>query len=400
MKNQAAGKNPDGRGVGPAMTTTWIAAHRAAVINPHENFHLFEPRSFTDQTIRQTLRLAGGGEALRVRLSNRYGKEPLELGGAHLAVRTRGSRIDPTSDTPLRFSGAETVTLPVGEEIVSDPVELPVSAGEELTISLYLPGDTGLTTYTAVPYDIGHAVSGNHLSAELLDESDELPLGHFLTGVDVLAPETTRIAVAFGDSWIEGAATTPGTDNSFPAQLSRRLDHGWIVNQGISGNRLLTDEIGDHLLSRIDHDVLDVPGVSHVLVHVGLNDLGLPGAIADPEPGQLPTTDDLITGLTTLADRLHSAGLTVIGSTIGPYAGTIYPGYDTEEGQTVRHQVNTWILGDDHPFDAVADIATAVADPGQPTRIRDEFNSGDGLHVNDAGAKAIADAIDATLLNL
>ncbi|MCX5420081.1 GDSL-type esterase/lipase family protein [Streptomyces sp. NBC_00078] len=382
------------------MTTTWIAAHRAAVINPHETFHLFEPRSFTDQTLRQSLRLAGGGEALRVRLSNRYGKEPLELGGAHLAVRTRGSRIDPTSDTPLHFSGAKTVSLPVGEEIVSDPVELPVSAGEELTISLYLPGDTGLTTYTATPYDIGHAVSGNHLSDELLDESEELPLGHFLTGVDVLAPETTRIAVAFGDSWIEGAATTPGTDNSFPSQLGRRLDRGWIVNQGISGNRLLTDEIGDHLLSRIDHDVLDVPGVSHVLVHVGLNDLGLPGAIADPEPGQLPTADDLITGLTTLADRLHSAGLTVIGSTIGPYAGTIYPGYDTEEGQAVRHRVNTWLLGDDHPFDAVADIATAVADPGQPTRIRDEFNSGDGLHVNDAGAKAIADAIDVTLLNL
>jgi len=382
------------------MTTTWIAAHRTAVINPHEGFHLFEPRAFTDQTVRQSLRLAGGGEALRVRLGNRYGKDPLEIAGARLAVRTTGSGIDPTSDTPLRFSGAETVTVPVGEETVSDPVELPVSAGEELTISLYLPGDTGPTTYSAIPYDTGYAVGGNHTSAEVLDNAEELPLGHFLTGVDVLAPEGTRIAVAFGDSWIEGANTTPGTDNSYPAQLGRRLGRGWIVNQGISGNRLLTDEVGDHLLSRIDRDVLDVPGVSHVLVHIGLNDLGLPGTIAFPEPGRLPTADDLITGLTTLADRLHAAGLTVIGSTIGPYAGTVYPGYDTEEGQAVRRRVNTWLLGDEHPFDAIVDVAAAVADPGQPARIREEFNSGDGLHLNDAGAKAAADAVDVTLLDL
>lgn len=382
------------------MTTTWTAAHRTAVINPHEAFHLFEPRGFSNQTIRQSIRLAGGGEALRLRLSNRYGKEPLDIGGAHLAVRTHGSGIDPTSDTPLHFSGTETVTIPVGEDITSDPVELPVSAGEELTISLYLPGDTGLSTYSAVPYDLGHAVPGNQLSAEHLHNAEELPTGHFLTGVDVLAPADTRIAVAFGDSWIEGAFTTPGTDNSFPAQLSRRLTRGWIVNQGISGNRLLTDEIGDHLLSRIDRDVLAVPGASHVLIHIGLNDLGLPGVIAHPEPAEGPTTTEVIAGLTTLADRLHTAGLTVIGSTIGPYGGTVYEGYDTETGQTVRREVNTWLLGTDHPFDAVIDLAAAVADPAQPDRIRPEYNGGDGLHINDAGAKAIADAVDLSLLKL
>jgi len=382
------------------MTTTWIAAHRTAVLSPHENFQLFESRGFTDQTVRQSLRLAGGGDALRVRLSNRYGKEPLQIGGAHLATRTRGSGIDPATDTPLTFSGTPTATIPVGEELLSDPVERPVNAGEELTLTLYLPGDTGPTTFTPVPYDIGHAVPGNQLDAEVLNDAEEFTTGHLLTGVDVLAPTDTRIAVAFGDSWIEGAATTPGADNSFPAQLSRRLTRGWIVNQGISGNRLLTDNIGEHLLARIDHDVLAVPGVSHVLVHIGLNDLGLPGHIAHPEPAEGPTTAEFIAGLTTLADRLHAAGLTVIGSTIGPYQGTVHDGYDTETGQTVRAEVNAWLLGDNHPFDAIADVAAAVADPDQPTRIRDEFNAGDGLHVNDAGATSIADSIDVSLLNL
>ncbi|MDX3669446.1 GDSL-type esterase/lipase family protein [Streptomyces europaeiscabiei] len=380
--------------------TTWIAAHRSAVIDPHEAFKLFEVRSFTDQTVRQTLRPTGGGEALRIRLSNLYGRTPLDIGGAHLARRTEGSAIDPATDVTLLFAGAETVTVPPGEEIISDPVEGPVTAGEELALSLYLPGDTGLTTHTAIPYDVGHAVPGDQLTAASLDESDELITGHFVTGIDVLAPESTRIAVAFGDSWIEGMATTPGTGGSFPAQLDRRLTSGWIVATGISGNRLLTDEIGAHLLSRVERDVLDVPGASHVIIHVGLNDLGLPGAIAFPEPAKLPTAADLATALTALADRLRTAGLTVIGSTIGPYAGTVYPGYDTEEGQTVRAEVNTWLLGDSHPFDAVIDIAAAVADPDHPTRIHDDYNSGDGLHVNDAGAKAIADAVDLSLLNL
>ncbi|MDX3616147.1 GDSL-type esterase/lipase family protein [Streptomyces europaeiscabiei] len=380
--------------------TTWIAAHRSAVIDPQEAFKLFEVRSFTDQTVRQTLRPAGGGEALRVRLSNLYGRTPLDIGGAHLARRTEGSAIDPATDVTLLFAGAETVTVPPGEEIISDPVEGPVTAGEELALSLYLPGDTGLTTHTAIPYDVGHAVPGDQLTAASLDESDELITGHFVTGIDVLATDNTRIAVAFGDSWIEGMATTPGTGSSFPAQLDRRLTDGWVVATGISGNRLLTDEIGAHLLSRVDHDVLDIPGASHVIIHAGLNDLGLPGAIAFPEPAKLPTAADLTTALTTLADRLHTAGLTVIGATLGPYAGTVYPGYDTDEGQAVRAEVNTWLLGDTHPFDAVIDIAAAVADPDHPTRIHDDYNSGDGLHVNDAGAKAIADAVDLSLLNL
>jgi hypothetical protein len=125
------------------MTTTWIAAHRSAVINPYETFHLFEPRGFTDQTVRQAVRLAGPGEAFRVRLSNRYGKEPLEIAGAHIARRTEGSGIDTSTDTPLLFAGATNATIPVGEEIVSDAVERAVGAGRSSSSASICPGTRG-----------------------------------------------------------------------------------------------------------------------------------------------------------------------------------------------------------------------------------------------------------------
>ncbi|GAB2739392.1 SGNH/GDSL hydrolase family protein [Streptomyces bullii] len=362
-------------------------------------FHPFAVRGFTDQTVRQTLRPAGSGEALRIRLSNRYGTAPLEVGGAHLAVRTRGSGIDPATDTTLLFAGLETATVPPGDEIVTDPAEQPVTAGEELALSPYVPGDTGLTTYSAVPYDIGHATPGNRLTADHCDTAEELPTGHFVTGVDVRAPHGTRIAVAFGDSWIEGMNTTPGTGSAFPAQLNSHLTRGWIVNQGISGNRLLTDEIGEHLLAASTATSSPSPAPRTSSSTSASTTSACPAPSPSPTPAnphrRRPDDRPDRTRRPPARRRTHRHR-----QHHRPLRRHVYPGYDTEEGQSVRREVNTWLLGDTHPLYAVADLAAAVADPDRPDRIRDAFNSGDGLHVNDAGAKALADAVDLTLLRL
>ncbi|MFG2982254.1 GDSL-type esterase/lipase family protein [Streptomyces sp. NPDC048258] len=374
------------------------------MISPYETLQLAESRGFDDQTIRQILHLDGGGSALRIRLSNRYGKKPLTVAAARIAVRTEGSGIDEATDTELRFDAATRVTIPVGAEILSDPVRQAVRAGQDLALSLYLPEDTGLATFAMHGGEIGYATPGDAVSAPTIDDAEELATRYFVTGVDVLAPEGTAIAVAFGDSWFEGTGTTPGTNTRFPNLVNARLadahaDHGWVVNQGLSGNRLLTDEIGEHALARLERDALTVPGVTHVLVHFGLNDLGLPGFAAFPEPAPRPTAEALIAGFTTLATRIRAAGLKAIGCTIGPYAGTVFDGYDSPEGQAVRRRVNEWIRTTD-VYDAVNDTAAAVADPDDDTRIRPEFNSGDGLHLNDAGARAMAAAIDISQFKL
>lgn len=375
--------------------TTWVAAFRSAVISPDEEISLKESRSFAGQTVRQILHLDGGGTAVRVRLSNEYGRRPLTVGAARVALRETGGRIVAETDSGLRFGGRNDVTIPAGGQAVSDPVEVPVSAGADLALSLYLPEETGLATFSHQPGETGYVVAGNAVSEVALADAEEVDSRFYVTGVDVLAPEGTAIAVAFGDSWFEGVGTTPSANRRSPNLLNRRLSRGWVVNQGIAGNRLLTDEIGAHALARFERDVLRVPGVSHVLINFGVNDLGLPGTVGLPPA----TADDLIAGFTELARQSHEAGLQILAATIGPFAEAIYPGVDTAEGRETRRRVNDWIRGGGK-FDAVFDVAGAVQDPDRPDFIRPEFDGGDHMHLNDAGAQAMADSVDLAHLKL
>jgi lysophospholipase L1-like esterase len=377
------------------MDTTWVAAFRSAVLSPRESWQLKPGRSFADVTLRQVLHLDGGGEGLRVRLTNRYGTQPLAVGEARVAVRTTGSEIDPASDREVTFDGCGDVVVPAGEEVLSDPVDLAVGASDDLALSLFLPEETGLATYSIVPLETGFVAQGNAASAPSLPGAEEVDARFFVAGVDVLAPVGTRIAVAFGDSWIEGAATTSDTNRRPTNLLNARLERGWIVNQGISGNRLLVDVAGEHGLSRFDRDVLAVPGVTHVLFHFGINDLGLPGISGLP-PAR---AEDLIAGFAELARRAHEAGLSVTAATIGPFADAIYEGIDSPEGREIRLRVNEWIRTS-REFDAVADFARAVEDPERPDFLRPAFDSGDHMHCNDAGAEALAGAVDVTCFGL
>ncbi|GAA4261644.1 GDSL-type esterase/lipase family protein [Dactylosporangium darangshiense] len=365
----------------------WTAGFRTAVISPYEQIQLSEPRGFADQTVRQVLHMAGGGERLRVRLTNRYGRGPLTVGAATVAAEHR--------QAALTFDGAERLTVAPGEEAVSDPVDLPVGPGTDLILSLYLLGETGLATYSHKPAETAHIVGGNHVTSVELPEAEQVEGRFFVSGIDVLTPDDTAIAVAFGDSWFEGVGSTIGANNRSVDFLNRRFKRGWVVNQGIAGNRLLRDEVGEHALARFDRDVLSIPGVTHVLVHFGINDLGLPGMSGEPPV----TADALIEGFGALAQRAHGAGLKILAATIGPFAGAVYPGVSSPEGLAARREVNDWIRTTD-TFDDVFDVARAVENPEAPDYIHPDLDAGDGMHLNDKGAQAMAEAVNLETLGL
>jgi lysophospholipase L1-like esterase len=365
----------------------WTAGFRSAVISPYEQIQLSEPRGFADQTVRQVLHMAGGGERLRVRLTNRYGRTPLTIAAATAATGHRQGAVT--------FDGAEKLTIPPGGEAASDPTDLPVAPGADLVLSLYFPGETGLATYSHRPMQTAHVVAGNHAASSALPEGERVEARFYVSGVDVPAPQDTAIAVAFGDSWFEGVGSTPDANNRSVDFLNRRLTRGWVVNQGIAGNRLLRDEVGEHGLGRFDRDVLSIPGLTHVLVHFGINDLGLPGMSGEPPA----TSGALIEGFKALVHRAHGADLTILAATIGPFAGAVYPGVSTPEGLAARREVNDWIRSSG-TFDAVFDVARAVADPNALDYIHPDLDSGDGMHLNDRGAQAMANAVDLKTLAL
>ncbi|WP_433337685.1 GDSL-type esterase/lipase family protein [Spirillospora sp. CA-294931] len=365
----------------------WTAGFRTGVISPHETIKLTEPFEFADQTVRQVLYLAGGGERIRVRLTNLYGRAPVKIANPRVAAKG--------VETPLHLDGADEFTIEPGQEVVLDAADVRVAPGAELVLSFYLPEPTGLATYSHRPMETAYVAEGDHVSAPTLPGAKAVEARFFVSGVDVLVPEGTAVAVAFGDSWFEGVGSTTGANRRSVDVLNRRLARGWVVNQGIAGNRLLTDEIGERALARFDRDVLAIPAVTHVLVNFGINDLGLPGMIGEPPA----TPAALIEGFTSLAERAHDAKLRIIAATIGPFAGVIYPGISTPEGLAARREVNEWIRATD-VFDAVFDVARAVENPEDPDFIRPDLDGGDGMHLNDAGAAAMAGAVDLETLVL
>ncbi|MGW6620089.1 GDSL-type esterase/lipase family protein [Nocardia sp. NPDC055002] len=369
----------------------WVAGFRTGVIDPKGQIKLAESREFADETVRHVVRMAGGGDAVRVRLTNRYGLAPLRIGAARIAARKTGSAI--IADREITFGGAAQVTIDAGAELVSDPVALPVAAGEDLLLSLYVPAPTGLATFSHQPGEIAYIVTGDHTADVELSGAQEVPFRFFITGIDVLVTDPPPIAVAFGDSWFEGFGTTQSANRRSVDALNARLTQGWVVNNGISGNRLTAEQIGESGSRRFDSDALQVPGVTDILINFGINDLILGAMGGQPSA----TTEELIAGFTDLAERAHAAGLRIHAATIGPYAGCVYPGMPLLETQPTRHAVNDWLRTTD-VFDSIFDVDRAVADPQRRDYIRPEFDSGDGMHLNDAGAAAMAATVDLTAL--
>ena len=388
---------------GERWVGTWAAAMHAPSAGFGEEFpsQFFE---FDKQTVRQIVRTSIGGDQVRVRLANTFGDVPLVIGAARLALRDSEERIDPASDRVLTFSGSPSITIPPGALVVSDPVALTVPALSELAVSIYFPEPTTSTTVHAFAFQTNYFSPVGDFTAEAAMPVETTAQSWvFLTGIDVTVTEPTGVVVALGDSITDGAISTPDTNQRWPDLLAERLVADAdqpamaVLNAGIGGNRVLNDPpegfefAGPNALARFDRDVLAQPGVTHLIVFEGINDIGLPAVAGDP--AEFVSADELIAGLRQLAERAHEHGIVAFGATITPFEGSMV---FSEEGEAIRQAVNDWIRTGG-AFDAVIDFDAVVRDPGQPTRLLPAFDAGDLLHPNDAGFRAMAESIDLAL---
>jgi lysophospholipase L1-like esterase len=333
-----------------------------------------------------------------VALSNSFGYGPVRIDAAQIARAAPNGAIVAGSSRSLTFGGRSSIVLPPGARISSDPVTFDVRAQVDLSVSLYIDADSGPTTSHPIGLRGAWLAPGNQVSAEKLADPTLFRSYLWLEGIDVRASPRVAAIIAFGDSITDGFSTTPDADTPWPSVLARRLGARGsaaprsVINMGISGNRVLREGAGSSGLARFDRDVLSRPAAHWVLLLLGINDIGF-SAIPGLPSSEKATAEDIICGYQMLISRARLHGISIIGATLTPFEGV---NTYTPAGEQMRQQINQWVRSSGQ-FDAVIDFDGATRDPGHPTRLRPEFDSGDHIHPNDAGNRAMADAVDLKL---
>lgn len=390
----------------PRWVSAWAAAPSDAspiVINSDLSINI--PVG-SNQSYREVFSPLGHGETLRLKFSNRYSKSPLVIKTALLARQTVGASIDPATLTAIRFNnGQMSVSVPAGQEILTDPVNFTFNSFDKLTVSIAI-GVTGLgfvptahftgqeTSYVSPPGTGDHTadIEGGAYSIQTTRR-------HILTGMEALAPPKTGVVVTLGDSITDGYRSVIGANQRYPDFLKRRLDAEglpfFVANAGISGNRVVSDgvlpQFGPSALSRYNADVLQQSGVSDVILLEGVNDIGYD--FLKPLNYWIEYYR-IIGGYQTLIRNMQLRGIKVMQGTLTPtgYSDRPFSFYNGFLARQLRQDINWWIRKKS-PADTIVDFDAAVRSPANPDVIDPRYNS-DGLHFNGEGYARMAAAVD------
>ena len=369
----------------------WVASWGSSLQGPSP-----DGWSISDATIRLIARSTIAGDRVRVRIENTYGEQPLAIGSAAVGLRNNGPSLVIGSSRVLHFGGAAAATVPAGEYIVSDPVDLAVRAEQELAVSLYVPGSDvrssihrrALTTSYLTAPGVGDRTTDAGGEAY----TATTPWMHWLSAVEVYSSSARGAVVAFGDSITDGSCATADGHDRWADVLYARLSAAGaalaMVNAGIGGNTVIrVPPVGSMPgVERMDRDVLSLAGVTHVIIFLGTNDLR-----------RNATAEQVIAGLEEIIGRAKAAGLKVIGTTIIPRNPKPRGGLPPELGfgperNARRRQINEWARGN-AALDALIDFDAVMQDPDDRDFIYPPYDC-DGIHPNVFGYAAMGRAVD------
>ena len=377
----AAGGTSGAAGAAPNLTWvgTWAASPQGG------------GASYKQQTLRQIVHTSISGTEARIQLSNAFGGQPVHVSDIHIAKRSNGSSIELTSDKVLTFAGQTSVTIAAGGVAVSDSVAFPVGALSDVAVSFYLPDNTGSLTQHQQGTQTSYVAAGDVSGKQDLTGTQSTGSYALLANLDVKNASALGAVATLGASITDGVGSGQNSNRRWPNDLAKRLNEAGkvvgVLNQGISGNKLLADGAGESALKRFKRDVVDQPGIKWVIFSDDpINDLG--GGAGRPTGAQL------IAGLQQLVTAAHAAKIRFLCSTLTPFEGS---GGWSPEGEISRGQINAFIRGANSGCDGVIDQDTATHDPSSPTKFLASKHIGDFLHPNEAGLQAIADAVNLAL---
>ncbi|KAH6871563.1 lipolytic enzyme [Thelonectria olida] len=361
---------------------------------------------FEDTTIRQTVKVSLKTDFLRLQVSNVLGGTDLTLNAVTIALSSNsssagGSEINEDTLQDVAFSGSSSFIVPAGALAISDSIHLSVQAESIVTISIYLQSGQAGNRVTSHPGSrtTSWLIKGNHVRDASLQDQDAVGVDHWylISALEgrTLAAGASTIAM-IGDSITDGRGSTTNTNNRWPDQFLSRLQRSdstsntAILNQASGGNRVL----GFNGYGQIDRDVIAHSGVKYCIVLIGINDIGT--TPTTPE-SQQEVVQRLIEAYRQIITRLHRHDIFVYGGTMTP-PGPKDSDYGHPEREKSRQAVNKWIR-QSGVFDEVIDFDAMVKDPSNAQLLRKEYDSGDGLHLNPRGYKAMADGIDLGLFS-
>ncbi|MDG6099049.1 SGNH/GDSL hydrolase family protein [Alteromonas sp. ZYF713] len=358
------------------------------------------PKTLEDQTVIQAIRTSLGGDSFKIEMTNAYGNEPVKLGGVTIGLSESPTDFYKVTQTvTVTFGGAKEATIQPGSKLLSDEIALKLPSLANVVISTYLPEKTILETFHWDGRQTNYIVHGDQTQAFNINaDRIETTVRLFVSSLFVSNGNERGAIAVIGDSITDGA--TAGLDNNtrWTDFLAERLckQNIAVFNAGISGARLLSDGMGSNSLARLERDVLSKPGVSSLIVLLGINDIAWPGTLFAPFSSR-PEIDELIEGYTQLAEQTHFHGIKIFASTLPPFEGALpktpLNDYYNKEKNALRRAVNDWIRSTD-VFDGVIDMEKILQSPENPNRLNDKFDSGDHLHPGIEGNRAMAYGFD------
>ncbi|MFL4393761.1 SGNH/GDSL hydrolase family protein [Acinetobacter pittii] len=377
--------------------TTWAASPQK-VWNKDFVFPTNIPDQISNQTIQQISQISLGGEAIRLVFTNQYGDQPLYIDKTTVGL-IKGQSLKLKSTYPVYFSGKLKAQILPGKQLMSDPIQLPVPDHAQLMVNSFIQKPTTFKTFHWDAKQTSWLITGNQTANLNTPNSAKTTTARLLlSAVEVKPKRKAHVVAVIGDSITDGATATLDANTRWTDFLAKRLSPHQVavINSGISGNRLLTDGMGDSALERLQKEVFQYSGVKTLIVLVGINDISWPGTAFAPKQ-QIPTFETLTQGYKRVVDEAHRQGIQVIGATLLPFSGALpntpLDNYYQPNKDQLRQRINHWIRTS-HTFDGVLDLEQGLKDPKHPDRLNPIYDSGDHLHPNDRGNQQMANLVD------
>lgn len=417
---------------GPAHADRWVASWTGSAHGPYPvgnptaqpelKFAFPVPeQGARDQTFRLIVRPDVWGSRVRIRLSNVFGTRPVSFDDVFVGLQESGSAIVDGTNSAVRFNGEGSITVTAGESVVSDPVTLtfvkssgePLLKGRKLSVSFHVVGDSGPMTWHAKALTTSYVnAPGDGSKGREIGET-AFPFSttswYFLDEVDMNVADGTKVIVALGDSLTDGTATTINGDDRWPDVLARRLHARFgneyvVVNQGIGGNQVAGPPEysptkpfagGPAALSRLERDIISLPGVAAVIWMEGINDFGAADATVET------VVEEYIKGVALLRQRIPS--VKIFAGTLTSALNSTIASHGRPEVDLKRKSLNA-LLRVSKIFDGIIDFDAATLDaragelkpPMQPNS--STGGPGDKLHPNRAGYAAMGNAVDLEMI--